>query len=88
MEDLKVGVGVKNIYTTALLRKARMLRRVLETCCHSNSSEKPSAKINVENSLGVNNNKKEFNPEIGKKIFSEGLHLIIFRSAAGIEFVD
>ena len=42
-------------YTT-LLRTARILRRVLETCCHSNSCERPSAKTNVINSQGTNNN--------------------------------
>ena len=30
--------------------------RLEETCCHSNSSEKPSANTDVENSKGVNNN--------------------------------
>ena len=30
--------------------------RLEETCCHSNSSEKPSANIDVKNSRGVNNN--------------------------------
>ena len=32
MEDLKVGGRVETIQTTALLRTARILRRVLETC--------------------------------------------------------
>ena len=31
-EDLGVGGGVKTIQTTALLKTARILRRVLETC--------------------------------------------------------
>ena len=31
LEDVKVGGQVKTIQTTALLRKARILRRVLET---------------------------------------------------------
>ena len=30
--------------------------RLEETCCHSNSSEKPSANIDVKSSKGVNNN--------------------------------
>ena len=30
--------------------------RLKETCCHSNSSEKPSANTDVKNSKGVNNN--------------------------------
>ena len=43
VEDLEVGGRVETIQTTALLKTARILRRVLETCCHSNSSERPSA---------------------------------------------
>ena len=38
-EDLEVGRRVETIQITALLRTGRILRRVLETCCHSNSSE-------------------------------------------------
>ena len=43
LEDLEVDGRVETIQTTALLRTARILRRVLETCCHPNSSERPSA---------------------------------------------
>ena len=32
-----------------------------ETCCHLNSSEKPSAKTDVKNSWGVNNNNNNDN---------------------------
>ena len=53
LEDLEVGGWVEIIQATALLRTARILRRVLETCCHSNSSEKSSAKTYVKNSQGV-----------------------------------
>ena len=58
LEELEVGGQVQTIQTTALLRTARILRRVLETLgdCHSNSSEKPSANTDVKNSKGVNNN--------------------------------
>ena len=56
LEDLEVGGWVETIQMTVLLRMARILRRVLETCCHSNSSEKPSAKTDVKNSQGVNDN--------------------------------
>ena len=56
LEDLEVGGRVETIKMTALLRKARTLRRVLETCCRSNSSEKPSANNDVKNSKGVNKN--------------------------------
>ena len=53
LEDLEVGDRVETIQTTALLKTARILRRVLrleETCCHSNSSERPSAHDDVKNS--------------------------------------
>ena len=56
LEDLEVGGQVETIQMTALLRTARILRWVLETCSHSNSSEKPSANTDVKNSKGVNNN--------------------------------
>ena len=56
LKDLEVGGQVETIQTIALLRMARILRRILETCCHSNSSEKPSANTDVKNSKGVNNN--------------------------------
>ena len=49
LEDLEVGRQVETIQTT-LLRTARILRRVLETCGHSNSSEKPLANADVKNS--------------------------------------
>ena len=57
LEDLEVGGRVETIQTTTILGTARILRTVLETCCHSNSSEKPSAKTDVKNFQGVNNNK-------------------------------
>ena len=50
LKDMEVGGRVETIQTTALLRTARILRRVLETCCHSDSSEKPSANAGVKNS--------------------------------------
>ena len=50
LEDLEIRGEVKTIQTTALLRSAIVLRRVLEICCHSNSSEKPSANAGVKNS--------------------------------------
>ena len=49
LEDLEVGGRVENIQTTILLRTAKILRRVEETCCHSNSSERPSTKTDVKN---------------------------------------
>ena len=62
LEDLEVGGSVETIQMTALQRTARILRRDLEieeTCSHSNSSEKPSANIDVKNCKGVNNKKKK-----------------------------
>ena len=50
LEDLEVGGRVEAIQMTALLRTARILRRVLETCCHSISNERPSAYADVQNS--------------------------------------
>ena len=51
VEDLKVGGRVETILTTTLLRTARIPRRWLEeTCCHSDSSEKPSTNADVKNS--------------------------------------
>ena len=50
LENLEVGRRVETIQMTALLRTARILRRVLETCCHSDSSEKPSANTDVKSS--------------------------------------
>ena len=50
LEDLKVTGRVQTIQMTASLRTTRILRRVLETCCHSKSSERPLAKTDVKNS--------------------------------------
>ena len=50
LEDLEVGGRVETIQTTALLKTARILRRVLETCCHSVSSERPSVYADMKNS--------------------------------------
>ena len=58
LEDLEVGRRVETIQMTALLRTARILRRVLETwgdLVSLNSSEKPSANTDVKNSKGVKN---------------------------------
>ena len=49
LENLEVGGRVETIQTTTLLRTARILRRVLETCGHSNSSGRPSANADVKN---------------------------------------
>ena len=51
LEDLEVGGRVETIQTITLLRMARILKRVLETCYQSDSSEKPSANVDVKNSI-------------------------------------
>ena len=65
LKDLEVSGRVETIQMTALLRMARNLRRVLETWCYSDSSEKYSANTDVKNSKGVNiiiinNNNNEY----------------------------
>ena len=50
LENFEVGRRVGTIQTTILLRTARILRRVQETCCHSNPRERPSANADVKNS--------------------------------------
>ena len=55
LKDSEVRGQVETIQTTALLRSARILRRVLrpkETCCHSNSGGKLLINASVKNSLG------------------------------------
>ena len=50
LEELEVVGRVETIQTTTLLRTARILRTVLETCCHSDSSKNPSANADVKSS--------------------------------------
>ena len=52
LEKLKIK-WVKAIQTTAFLRSTRILRRVLENCWHSDSSERLSANGCVKNSPEV-----------------------------------
>ena len=49
LEDLEKKEQLEAIQTTAL-RSARKVRRVLEICSHSNSTEKPSANAGMKNS--------------------------------------
>ena len=53
MEDVEIRGQVEVIQTTALLRTARILRRVQKTCSHSKSSERLSANAGVKNIQGV-----------------------------------
>ena len=50
LEDLEITGRVETIQTTALLRSVRIVGRLLETWCHSNSIEKLSANTPVKNS--------------------------------------
>ena len=51
LEDLEIKGCVKTIQTSALLRPARIQRRVLKTCCHLENSGKPSANAGGEKTL-------------------------------------
>ena len=51
-EELEKGGRTEAIQTVALLRSARILRRVKKTCCHSESSDRPSANAGMKNSGG------------------------------------
>ena len=58
LENLEVGERVETIQIDYWERPEYWEEswRLEETCCHSNSSEKPSANTDVNNSKGVNNN--------------------------------
>ena len=49
-EDSEIMGQVETIQITALLTSVRILRIIKETCCHSNSSERPPANADVKNS--------------------------------------
>ena len=51
----KTGV-IETIKTTALLRLVRIHSRVLESCCHIDSRERPPIKTGVKNLQVVNSN--------------------------------
>ena len=55
LEELEIEEYAEIIQTTALLRSARILRRVLEAYCHSDSSEKLTNSNNKNN----DNSKRE-----------------------------
>ena len=52
-KESEIRGRIETIQTTALLRSARMLRRVQESCYHSDFCEKPPALAGLKNSLGV-----------------------------------
>ena len=49
-ENLEIKGRMETMQTTVLFRSARILRRVLETCCISDSSKESSANTGVKNS--------------------------------------
>ena len=53
LEDLEIRL--KTIQTTTLLRLARILRKVLDTCCLSNFCERPSANADKKKTLKKEN---------------------------------
>ena len=55
LEDLEIRGQAETIQTTTLSR------RVLETCCHSNSYKKPSANAGWKNSQKSDNNNDDNN---------------------------
>ena len=50
LEELEIRGRVETIQTTALLRSARILRRVLQSCSHLNFCGKSLANAGVKNS--------------------------------------
>ena len=65
-EDLEAKGRVETIETTTEYWEGSW--RLEETCCHSNSSEKPSANADVKNCKGVNNNGNNNNNNHRKNI--------------------
>ena len=56
LEDLEIRGRVETLQTTALLRRSEYWeksRGLEETCCYSDSSEKPSTNADVKNFQGV-----------------------------------
>ena len=59
LEDLEVGGGVESIKQLHYWKRPEYWEeswRLEETCCHSDSSEKPSANTDVKNSNNNNDN--------------------------------
>ena len=56
LRDLEIRGQVETIKTTTLLRLARILRKVLETCCQSNYKRKPTANAGVKKTSKENDN--------------------------------
>ena len=48
LEELEITGRVETVQTTVLLRSTKILRKVQETCCHSNPSGKLSGNDDVK----------------------------------------
>ena len=53
LEQIEISGRIEIIQTTALLRSARILSRVLKTCCYSVSTVRSPAKADVKNLLEI-----------------------------------
>ena len=60
LEDLEIRGRMETIQTAALMGSTRIMRRVLESWCHSDSSEKPSANAGVKKSKRNKSNNNKF----------------------------
>ena len=62
LDDLEVGGRVETIQTSELFERPEYWEeswRLEETCCHSNSCERPSANADVKNTQGINDKNNE-----------------------------
>ena len=86
LKDLQVGERVETIQTTALLRTAKEFWRFEECCCHSNSSERPSAYACVKNSKGkyinCNSNYVSYTLRVFHIIFSWWSFTVVWATAS------
>ena len=79
VEVLEIRGRNETILITALLRMGKIIRRVLETWCHSDSSEKPTAYTDVKNSHNNDKTDKWYickpEDEIHKFLWDFQIHL-------------
>ena len=61
LDELKFRGRIETIKTTALLRSAKILRKVMGTCCHLDSCKRPSADAAVKILISNNNNNNNNN---------------------------
>ena len=75
LEDLEVGGRVETYPNNSIIEDGQNTekspeKRLEETCCRSNFSERPSANADVKNSKGVNNNNNNDNDNNNKPLVS------------------